>query len=81
MNVIKLIEHLPTSVKLDLIDFDSVELVINGKNRQAIRVLCGHVLTDEEKDGLKNNKHILGINSIAQYRYAPEIKHSYFYVV
>lgn len=54
-------------------------LLKNRKN--AIRVLMDRILTEEEKQEMKKNKHFMGVDCVAQYRHAPEIKKSYFYVV
>lgn len=76
MNIEKLIELLPDSVKLDIIDFTDVKLKVGGA---AIRVTLDRLLTDEEKSKMQN-PHIMGLECVAQYRYAPELKKSYFYV-
>lgn len=54
-------------------------LLKNRKN--AIRVMMDRILTEEEKQEMKKNKHFMGVDCVAQYRHAPEIKKSYFYVV
>lgn len=77
MNISKLIELLPDTVKTDIIDFSDVKMK-TGKN--GIRVTLDRLLTDTEKQQM-NNKHFIGLDCIAVYRYAPEIKKSYFYVV
>ena len=77
MNVSKLIELLPNTVKKDIIDFYDVKMK-SGKN--GIRVTLDRLLTDTEKQQM-NNKHFVGLDCIAVHRYAPEIKKSYFYVV
>ena len=77
MNISKLIELLPNTVKKDIIDFSDVKMK-SGKN--GIRVTLDRLLTDTEKQQM-NNKHFVGLDCIAVYRYAPEIKKSYFYVV
>ena len=77
MNISKLIELLPDTVKKDIIDFSDVKMK-SGKN--GIRVTLDRLLTDTEKQQT-NNKHFVGLDCIAVYRYAPEIKKSYFYVV
>ena len=77
MNISKLIELLPNTVKKDIIDFSDVKMK-SGKN--GIRVTLDRLLTDTEKQQM-NNKHFIGLDCIAVYRYAPEIKKSYFYVV
>lgn len=81
MDVTCLIERLPYSIKGNIIDFTDVLVTIAGKKKRALRVLLDKVLTEDEKDSVRNNKHILNIDGIAQYKYAPEIKHSYFYVL
>jgi hypothetical protein len=78
MDITILIDLLPDSVKNDVVDFNDV-LLKNRKN--AIRVLMDRILTEEEKQEMKKNKHFMGVDCVAQYRYAPEIKKSYFYVV
>lgn len=77
MNITKLIELLPESVKCDIIDFTPVKL---KDGRRAERVTLDRILTDVEKSKMKN-PHILGIDCVAAYRYAPELKKSYFYVI
>ena len=77
MNITKLIELLPDTVKQDIIDFTDVKMK-TGKN--GTRVILDRLLTDTEKEQM-NNKHFVGLDCIAVYRYAPEIKRSYFYVV
>ena len=77
MNISKLIELLPDTVKTDIIDFSDVKMK-TGKN--GIRITLDRLLTDTEKQQM-NNKHFVGLDCIATYRYAPEIKKSYFYVV
>lgn len=44
------------------------------------RVVLDRILTDTEKQQMTSN-HFRGLDCIAQHRYAPEIKRSYFYVV
>ena len=77
MNISKLIELLPDTVKTDIIDFSDVKMK-TGKN--GIRVTLDRLLTDTEKQQMNNN-HFVGLDCIAAYRYAPEIKKSYLYVV
>lgn len=77
MNIAKLIELLPDSVKPDIADFVQVKMK-DGKI--GIRVLLDRLLTDTEKQAMKS-KHFAGLDCVACHRYAPEIKKSYFYVV
>lgn len=77
MDITNLIEKLPTSVKLDITDFNDVKL---KDGRYATRITLGHILTDEEKAKMKN-KHFLGLDCVCYYRYAPELRYSYFYMV
>lgn len=76
MNITKLIEKLPNSVKSDIIDFTTVKL---KTGKIAIRILMDRILTEKEKIQLKKSGAI-GVECIAYYRYAPEIKKSYFYI-
>lgn len=77
MNITKLVDLLPESVKLDTIDFQPVKMK-DGKT--GTRVILDRVLTDTEKQQM-TSKHFMRLDCIAQHRYAPEIKRSYFYVV
>lgn len=78
MNITNLIENLPDDIKMNVIDFTNVRL---KNHREAVRVTLDIELSDDMVNVLKNNKHIVGAGLVACYRYAPEIKHSYFYVV
>lgn len=77
MNITKIIELLPDSVKSNIIDFQDVKMKSGGNGT---RVVLDRVLTDIEKHKMKNN-HIIGIDCIAVNKYAPELKRSYFYIV
>ena len=77
MNIAKLIELLPDSVKPDAVDFVQVRMK-DGKT--GTRVLLDRLLTDTEKQAMKS-KHFVGLDCVACHRYAQEIKKSYFYVV
>ena len=77
MNIAKLIELLPDSVKPDTVDFVKVKMK-DGKT--GTRVLLDRLLTDTEKQAMKS-KHFGGLDCGAGHRYGPEIKKSYFYVV
>ena len=77
MNIVKLVEMLPDTVKPDTVDFQSVKMK-DGKT--GTRVILDRVLTDTEKQQM-TSKHFRGLDCIAQHRYTPEIKRSYFYVV
>ena len=77
MNITKLIELLPDSVKPDTVDFVQVKMK-DGKT--GTRVLLDRLLTDTEKQAMKS-KHFVGLDCVVCHRYAPEIKKSYFYVV
>lgn len=77
MNITKLIELLPDTVKANVIDFNNVKL---KTGEIAIRVTLDRLLTDDEKAKMKSKK-FLGLDCVTYYKYAPEIKKSYFYVV
>lgn len=77
MDITKLIELLPDSVKVDIVDFANVRMK-SGKIGK--RVLLDRLLTDDEKRKMQS-KYIIGLDCVAVYKYAPEIRHSYFYVV
>ena len=59
MDITILIDLLPDSVKTDVVDFNDV-LLKNRKN--AIRVLMDRILTEEEKQKMKKNKHFMGVD-------------------
>ena len=81
MKIEKLIELLPDSVKADIINFhDNICITVKGKTHDAIRVTIDRLLTDSEKQQMQN-KHIVGLECVCHYKYAPEIKKSYFYVI
>jgi hypothetical protein len=77
MDITNILELLPETVKLDIIDFQPVKLK-TGEN--ATRVLLDRILTDNEKSKMQNAR-IVGLDCIAAHRYAPEIKKSYFYML
>lgn len=77
MNVSELIELLPDSVKLDVVDFQTVKM---KDGEVGTRVTLDRVLTDTEKAQMVS-KRFRGLNCVAQHKYAPEIKRSYFYIV
>lgn len=78
MNIAKMIELLPSSVKHDLIDFKDGRLKVGNKTYDVTRMFVGHILTEEEKESLRKSKLILNIDGVWTHRYAPEIKGSYF---
>lgn len=78
LSVTKIIDCLPKSVIIDVIDFTPVRL---KSGQIAERVTLDRLLTDTEKQTMKSNKHIIGVDCIASYRYAKEIQKSYFYVI
>ena len=77
MDVVALIEMLPDSVKLDVVDFQTVKMK-NGE--VGIRVVLDRILTDAEKAKMVSER-FKGLDCVAYHRYAPEIKRSYFYIV
>ncbi len=77
MNMYKMLELLPDSVKADIIDFTDVKMK-TGKT--GTRVTLDRLLTEAEKEKMQS-RHIVGLDCVASYRYAPEIQKSYFYVV
>lgn len=77
MDITKMIDLLPDSVKVDIIDFQDVKMK-GGAN--GTRIVLDRLLTDIEKYKMKNN-HIIGVDCITVNKYAPEIKRSYFYIV
>lgn len=78
MNIGSMIELLPDSVKVDIINFTTVKL---RTGQIAERITLDRLLTDDEKQTMQSNKRIIGVDCTAQHRYAPEIKRNYFYIV
>lgn len=78
MNTAKLIESLPPRIKSHVIEYQDV--ILKG-GQPAMRVLLDCTLSPGQKTLLQDNKHIIGLECVAQYKYATEIKHSYFYMV
>ena len=77
MNAIELVVLLPDSVKLDVVDFQTVKMKDGGIGT---RVVLDRILTDAEKAQMVSER-FRGLNCVAQHKYAPEIKRSYFYIV
>jgi hypothetical protein len=76
MDITKIIEILPTSVKLDVMDFTTVRL---KTGEIATRIILTRVLTDEEKTELLKNNKIAGFG-VGSFSNFPEDKKSYFYL-
>lgn len=76
MNIATLIERLPDSVKVDVVDFTRVKL---KDGRAATRVTLDRIASDAEKEALKA-AGCIGADCVAWMRSAPEIRHSYFYM-
>ena len=53
----------------------------HGKVKESIKVVCDCVLSNDTIERMKNDDRLIGVGSIAIYKNAPSIKHSYFYVV
>lgn len=77
MDITSIIELVPETVKKDIIDFTDVKMKTGAAG---IRVTLDRLLTETEKQKMQH-KRIIGLDCIAAYRYAPEIKKSYFYIV
>ena len=77
MDAVALIEMLPDSVKLDVVNFQTVKM---KDGEVGTRITLDRVLTNTEKAQMVSER-FRGLDCIAQHKYAPEIKHSYFYIV
>ena len=71
-----LTEKLPETVKPCIIDMTECKLKIG---KYALRITLDRVLTEQEQAQLVNIG-CLGVGNICYNRYAPEIRHSYFYI-
>lgn len=77
MDAVALIEMLPDSVKLDVVDFQTVKM---KDGEVGTRITLDRILTDAEKAQMVSER-FRGLDCVAQHKYAPEIKRSYFYIV
>ena len=77
MDITNIIELLPDSVKVDVIDFTDVKLRHGGT---ATRITIDRLLTRAEREALTMHDCIRDTDCVAHHRYAPEICKSYFYV-
>lgn len=78
MNTAKMIEILPTSVKMDVIGFKDVRM---KTGKMGVRITIDRLLTDDEKEAMSGNKHIVGLDGVAVSRYSAIPPRSYFYMV
>lgn len=78
MNTAKLIKSIQPRIKDHVIEYQNV--ILKG-GQSAMRVLLDCTLSPGQKALLQGNKHIIGLECVAQDKYASEIKHSYFYMV
>ena len=69
MNTTKLIESLPPRIKDHVIEYQDV--ILKG-GRPAMRVLLDCILSPGQKALLQGNKHIIGLECVAQDKYAPK---------
>ena len=81
MNIEKQLDSIPSDVKNAILDLMNVPIMHHGKVKESIKVVCDCVLSNDTIERLKDNNKLIGVGSIAIYRNAPSIKHSYFYVV
>lgn len=77
MDAVALIEMLPDTIKLDVVDFQTVKM---KDGEVGIRIVLDRILTDAEKAQMVSGR-FRGLDCVAQHKYAPEIKRSYFYIV
>jgi hypothetical protein len=75
MDITKLIESLPLEIKDHVIDWQDIQM----GEQHGMCVMLDCILSPGQKALLQGNRHIMGLECVAQY--APEIKHSYFYMV
>ena len=78
MDIKKVVDMLPESVKYDTMNF---EYVVLKDGRPAMRVTMCRLLTEDELAVMRKEKRFLGLHLITRHKYAPEIRKSYFYVV
>lgn len=71
---------IPEQIQRDIMDFENVTM---KDGTQGFRVTMDRLLSEGEKVELsrKARKSLVGVDCVATYRYAPEIKKSYFYLV
>lgn len=77
MDFYETLNLIPNSVQRDIIEFKDVKL---KDGRDAVRVTLDRLLSGNEMRHL-SSKHFVGTDCVCAYSYAPEIQHSYFYMV
>lgn len=77
MDFYQILNMIPNSVQRDIIEFKDVKL---KDGRDAVRVTLDRLLSGNEMRHL-SSEHFVGTDCVCTYRYAPEIQHSYFYMV
>ena len=71
------LEILPECVRADICDIREGTL---DKKQRVLRITLDRTLNELEKAALRPCKSIIGVDNCCGYRYAPEIRHSYFYI-
>ena len=80
MDITRLIERIPDSVKTEIVNYQCGQVTYNGKRVDCIRITLDRLLTDDEKTEMKRKRSIFGTNTVAHLASAPEIKKSVFYI-
>lgn len=78
MNIAKMMEILPTSVKMDMVRFEDARM---KTGKMGVRITINRLLTDDEKKAMAGNKHIVDLDGVAVFRYSAIAPRSYFYMV
>jgi hypothetical protein len=71
------LELLPKCVREDICDIREGTL---DKKHHVLRITLGRTLNELEKAALRTCESIIGVDNCCGFRYAPEIRHSYFYI-
>lgn len=71
-------ELLPPTIFRDILRFEDVWL---DSGEKAVRITMDRLISEAEEAVMSKNPKLVGVGSVAAYRYAPEIRKSYFYVL
>lgn len=72
------LEKLPVSITKNIIDF--TDCIRASDKKSCIRCTLDVLLSEAEVTALSKHKFIAHVGTCS-YRYAPEIKHTYFYII
>ena len=72
-----LLLEIPLTIRQDIAYIESGRL---NKKYDCLRITMDRLLTETEKNVLKENPYIRHVDSVCSFKYAPELKKSVFYI-